>query len=59
MVAKKVGRPTDSLKDYMLRVRLDKETVEKLDYLAESLKISRSEVVRRGIEEQYQEIKKE
>lgn len=59
MVAKKVGRPTDSLKDYMLRARLDKETVEKLDYLAESLKISRSEVVRRGIEEQYQEIKKE
>lgn len=59
MVAKKVGRPTDSLKDYMLRARLDKETVEKLDYLAESFKISRSEVVRRGIEEQYQEIKKE
>lgn len=59
MVAKKVGRPTDSLKDYMLRTRLDKETVERLDYLAENFKVSRSEIIRRGIEEQYQEIKKE
>ena len=31
MATKKVGRPTESLKDYMLRVRMDKETVDKLE----------------------------
>lgn len=58
MATKKVGRPTESPKDYMLRTRLDKETVEKLDYLTNNLKISRSEIVRKGIEEQYQKTKK-
>lgn len=58
MATKKVGRPTSSPKDYMLRTRMDKETVEKLDFLTNELKLSRSEVVRKGIEEQYDDIKK-
>ncbi len=48
---------TDNPKDTMFRVRLDKETVKKLDYLAEELKKSKSEIVRNGIEEQYKKIK--
>lgn len=55
---KKGTKLTDNPKDYMLRVRLDKETVEKLDYVSDELSISRSEVVRKGIEEQYQKAKK-
>ncbi len=58
MATKKVGRPTESTKDYMLRTRMNKETVEKLDYLTKELQLTRSEVVRKGIDEQYEQIKK-
>ncbi len=55
---KKGTKLTDNPKDYMLRVRMDKETVDKLDMICDSQKVSRSEVVRNGIEKQYQQIKK-
>lgn len=59
MAAMKRGtKLTDNPKDYMLRTRLDKETLEKLDFVSEKLEVSKSEVVRKGIEEQYQKIKK-
>jgi predicted transcriptional regulator len=48
----------DNPKDYMLRTRLDEETLKKLDYSAEKFDVSRSEVVRRGIENEYQKAKK-
>ena len=58
MAAMKKGtKLTDTPKDYMLRVRMDNETVEKLDYITDKLKISRSEVVRKGIENLYQSLK--
>lgn len=56
---KKATKLTDNPKDYMLRVRMDKETVERLDKICEIENISRSEAVRNGIEEQYQKLKKE
>ena len=47
------GRPAaENPKDYMLRVRLDQETLEQLDKCCETERLSRSEVVRRGIKEQ-------
>lgn len=55
---KKGTKLTDNPKDYMLRVRMDSKTVEKLDYITEELSVSRSEAVRKGIEEQYQKLKK-
>lgn len=55
---KKGTKLTDNPKNYMLRVRLDDETVNKLDQVCEHENISRSEVVRKGIEEQYQKTKK-
>lgn len=59
MAAMKKGtKLTDNPKDYMLRVRMDKETVSKLDTVCEIQGLSRSEVVRNGIEEQYQRLKK-
>lgn len=55
MVAKK-GRPiSDTPKDFMLRVRLDKNTLKKLDFCCEKMGLSRSEVVREGIRIQYDE----
>ena len=47
----------DNPKDFMLRTRLDEETLEKLDYSAEKFNLSRSEVVRRGIEDQDRKAK--
>ena len=56
MVAKR-GRPfSDEKKNYMLRVRMSQETLEKLDACCEEKELTRSEVVRKGIEEQYDKI---
>lgn len=58
MVAKK-GRPvSDNPKDFMLRVRLDQETLVQLDDCCEAERVSRSEIVRRGIQEQHGKIKR-
>lgn len=55
---KKGTKLTDNPKDYMLRVRIDKEMLEKLDSICKEQKLSRSEVIRNWIEVQYQSIKK-
>lgn len=55
---KKGTRLTDKPKNYMLRVRLDEETLEKLDRVCEIENESRSQIVRKGIEEQYQKSNK-
>lgn len=58
MVIKKGTRLTEAPKDFMLRTRLDKDTLNKLDELTKELKLNRSEVVRKGINEQYEKLKK-
>lgn len=58
MVAK-IGRPIkDNSKQYMLRVRMEEETLKKLDICCKSQKKTRSEVVRDCIEEKFNSIKK-
>lgn len=57
MATPKMGRPTDSLKDYMLRVRMDQQTLEMLDKCCEVQNLSRSEVVRNGIKNQFERLK--
>ena len=58
MVAKK-GRPvSETPKDYMLRVRKDEQTLQQLDEWCEAENLSRSEVVRKGIQEQHSKLKK-
>ena len=53
----RTGRPkTDNSKDTMLRVRIDEETVKKLEIAARELSITKSEVVRNGIESEYQKV---
>lgn len=55
----KTGRPKiENPKDTMLRVRLDDVYCEKLDKCAKSLNLSKSEVVRKGIDLVEQSIKK-
>lgn len=55
---KKGTKLTDNPKDYMLRVRLDEKTLEKLNCIADNFNVSRSEIVRKGIELQYKDLKK-
>lgn len=58
MVAKK-GRPvSENPKDYMLRVRMDEQTLQQLDECCEAENLFRSEVVRKGIQEQHSKLKK-
>ena len=58
MVAKK-GRPaSENPKDYMLRVRMDEQTLQQLDECCKVENLSRSEVVRKGIQEQFDKLKK-
>ncbi len=50
----RTGRPkSDNSKDTMLRVRIDEETVSKLEIASKELSITKSEVVRNGIENEY------
>ena len=55
---KKMGRPTDNPKTTMFRVRLDEESIQKLDESAESLNITKSDVVRKGIDLVHKNLKK-
>lgn len=58
MAAMKKGtKLTDNPKDYMLRVRMDMETLEKLDCISKEENISRSETVRKCIQEKFDKIK--
>lgn len=48
---KKMGRPlVDNPKDYEFRIRLDREYKEKLNYCSKKEGISKSDVVRKGID---------
>ena len=58
-MAAKSGRPfSENPKDTMIRVRMDKPTVEKLDNCAKELNTTRSDVIRQGIEKVEADIKK-
>lgn len=53
----RTGRPkSDNSKDTMLRVRIDNEIVHKLEIISKELGISKSEVVRNGIENEYKKV---
>lgn len=54
-----MGRPTDSLKDIDIKIRFDKDTVDKLETCSEKMQITRAEVVRRGVRKMYDDLDKE
>lgn len=58
-MAPRTGRPKiDNPKGEFVGVRLDKETIEKLEEAAETKKETRSSIIREGIELVYKAIKK-
>lgn len=44
---------TNNPKDKTIKIRIDKETSEKLDFLSKKNQKSKSEIVRKGINIQY------
>ena len=55
---KKMGRPTENPKTIVKRARRSEEDVKKLRVCCEALNLSESDVLRMGIDEVYQKIKK-
>ena len=53
-----MGRPTDNPKDITLKVYFDKETSEKLDDCVQTLEVSKSEIIRRGVHKVHDDLKK-
>ena len=54
-MSEKRGRPKyDNKKDTMIRVRLDNDMVKKLEIASCNFNVSKSDVVRNGIENEYQ-----
>lgn len=49
---------TDNPKDATVRARMDKDTIEKLDYLVKLENSDRSKIIRKGIEIQYESVNK-
>ncbi|WP_270392646.1 hypothetical protein [Butyribacter intestini] len=55
----RTGRPkSTNPKTKQLGVRFDKNTLEKLDYVAKHYKETRVESLRRGVEKLYSDLKK-
>ncbi len=42
----------------LVHFRANKETIEQLDYISEKTNMNKSEVIRKGIDQQYHELKK-
>lgn len=59
MPPKKMGRPpSEKPKDKTLRIRVDEDTLKKLDDCSQKLETNRSEVVRQGIDMVNDSLKK-
>ena len=56
MGIKKGTKRTDNPKDAVIRSRVDAETIRKLNYITDKLGISRSDVIRIGIEMQFKSV---
>jgi len=53
----RTGRPTTDPKNNDLKIRLSDSEVEKLKYCSTTTGMTRSDVIREGIDEVYQRIK--
>ena len=49
---------TENPKNKTIKVRLDEETDKKLEYISEKEKKTKSEIIRNGIDIQYERLKK-
>ena len=52
----KMGRPTISPKNVMVRVRMDAEMIEMLNKCSRTLRLTVSDVIRQGIQKVYESL---
>lgn len=57
-VTKKLGRPKGITKNIQTRIRLSEEEAEKLEFCSKTMNLSKTEIIRIGIDKVYKEIKK-
>ena len=57
MVAKKMGRPTDSPKLYTIKFRIDEQTSKELEAVTQALQLNKSEVLRLGVHKLFADLK--
>ncbi len=57
MSQKKLGRPTDKPKTHSVRIRMDEETVSKLDVIRAKENLNRSEMIRKSIHKYHDDQK--
>jgi Leu/Phe-tRNA-protein transferase len=56
---KKMGRPfSENPKDKILRIRVDTQTIDRLDECAKTMNTNRSEIIRKGIKKIYDDLNK-
>jgi len=53
-----MGRPTDNPKNVSIKFKADDETVRKLQESSEKLKVSKAEILRKGVHRVYDDLKK-
>lgn len=59
MASKKIGRPpSDNSMTDRIFVRVNKETISKLDECTQNLQLTRSDIVRRGIDMVHESLKR-
>ena len=53
----RTGRPkSENPKEFQLKIRADKQTIEDLEYCCEKTQLNRSDVIRRGIQKVKEEV---
>lgn len=52
-----MGRPTDNPKNGIIKIRADEQTINKLSECSKRLNMSRSDVVRKGIDKMYDDLR--
>ena len=52
------GRPTDDPKNLNTRIRLSEEDVQRLEFCVKVTGMKKSEIIRQGIKEVYERLKK-
>lgn len=55
----RTGRPTDNPKPFERKVRLSDGDIQRLEYTAKVLGLTKAEVIRQGIDRMYQEAQKQ
>lgn len=54
----RTGRPTSEPKKHETRIRMSDKDIEKLDFCCKKTGMTKADVIRKGIEKVYDELKK-